>query len=87
MPVELLRRGHQADLQHSIKVYLKEVIVGDYSADLFVDEKVLVELKVAPEYNSQDEPKLLNELKATRVEVGLLINLDREEVEFKRFVY
>ena len=50
-------------------------------------KKSLWSLKVAPEYQSQDEPKLLNELKATRAEVGLLINLDREEVEFKRFVY
>lgn len=65
----------------------KDAIVGEYAADLLVDGKVIVELKVAKEYNSQDEPQLLNELKATGIEVGLLINFGRKEVEFKRFVY
>ena len=54
---------------------------------MLVDEKVIVELKVAKGYNSTDEPQLLNELKATEIKVGLLINLGKEEVEFKRFVY
>ena len=49
--------------------------------------KVIVELKVAKEYNPQDEPQLLNELKATGIEVGLLINFGRKKVGFKRFVY
>ncbi len=65
----------------------KDAIVGEYAADLLVDGKVIVELKVAKEYNSQDEPQLLNELKATGIEVGLLINFGRKKVEFKRFVY
>ena len=65
----------------------KVAIVGEYAADLLVDGKVIVELKVAKEYNSQDEPQLLNELKATGIEVGLLINFGRKKVEFKRFVY
>ncbi len=42
----------------------------DYEADLLVDEKVIVELKVAKEYNPRDEPQLLNELKATEIKVG-----------------
>ena len=46
-----------------------------------------MKFKVAKEYNSQDEPQLLNELKATGIEVGLLINFGRQKVEFKRFVY
>ncbi len=54
---------------------------------MLVDEKVIVELKVAKGYNSKDEPQLLNELKATEIKVGLLINFGKEEVEFKRFVY
>ena len=65
----------------------KEVIVGEYAADLLVDGKVIVELKVSKEYNLQDEPQLLNELKATEMKVGLLINFGKEEVDFKRFVY
>ena len=87
MQVELVRRGHQADLEHPIKVQFKNVIVGDFAADLLVDEKVIVELKVAPEYRPGDEPQLLNELKATGIKVGLLINFGRQEVEHKRFVF
>ena len=87
MQVELKLRGHQAEMEHPIKVNYKGIIVGDYAADLLVDELVLVELKVAKNYNSQDEPQLLNELKATNMEVGMLINFGREKVEFKRFIY
>ncbi|NIR51270.1 GxxExxY protein, partial [candidate division KSB1 bacterium] len=65
LQVELLRRRHSAEIEHPIKVKFKGVIVGEYEADLLVDEKVLVELKVAKEYNPKDEPQLLNELKAT----------------------
>ena len=87
MQVELLHRGHSAELEHYIKVKYKGSIVGEYAADILVDEKVIVELKVAADYNSKDEAQLLNQLKATGSEVGLLINFGREEVEFKRFVF
>jgi len=46
-----------------------------------------VELKVAEKYNSKDEAQLINELKATGIRVGLLINFGKEKVEFKRIVY
>jgi GxxExxY protein len=48
---------------------------------------VVVELKIAPNYNRQDEPQLLNELKATGIKVGLPINFGRTKVEFKRLVF
>jgi GxxExxY protein len=48
---------------------------------------VLVELKVAKELQRADEPQLLNELKATGIKVGLLINFGRNGVEFKRMVF
>ncbi len=87
LQVELLRRGHSAEIEHSIRVAFKGAIVGEYEADLLVDGKVIVELKVAKEYNPKDEPQLLNELKATTIKVGLLINFGKEKVEFKRFIY
>ena len=83
----MVRRGHSVEIEHGIKVRYKGVIVGEYVADLLVDNKVLVELKVAKEYNPPDEPQLLNELKATGIKVGLLINFGKEKVEFNRFVY
>jgi len=87
LQVELLRRGHSAEIEHPIKVEFKGAIAGEYEADLLVDEKVIVELKVAKEYNPKDEAQLLNELKATTIKVGLLINFGKEKVEFKRFIY
>jgi len=87
MQVELLKRGYSAELESSIKVKFKGVIVGDYAADLLVDGKVIVELKVAKKYKPTDEPQLLNELKATEMKVGLLINFGKERLEFKRFVF
>jgi GxxExxY protein len=87
MQVELLRRDLQAELEYPIKVLFKGLTVGDYAADLYVERKVIVELKVAKTYCVQDEAQLLNALKATGVEVGLLINFGREKVEFKRFVF
>ena len=81
--MELLRRGHSAEIEHPIKVEFKGAIVGEYEADLLEDEKVIVELKVAKEYNPKDEPQLLNELKATTIRVGLLINFGKKKVELK----
>ena len=87
MCVELRSRGLDADLESEIRVSYKGDEVGFFRADLFVNGCVLVELKVAKTYNSEDEAQLLNELKATGVKVGLLINFGRTKVEFKRFVF
>ncbi len=86
MQVELSQNGLQAGLEQPIKIHFKGVIVGDYYADLFVERKVIVELKVAKVYRPKDEAQLLNELKATGMEVGLLINFGARKVEFKRLV-
>jgi GxxExxY protein len=74
-------------LEAKIKVLYKGAVVREYQADLFVEDRVLVELKVAKSYNNEDEAQLLNELKATGVKIGLLINFGREKVEFRRFIY
>jgi len=77
----------KVEIEHKIAVYYKNVDVGNYQADLYVEEAVLVELKVARTYQSEDEPQLLNELKATGVQVGLMINFGRTKVEFKSMVF
>jgi GxxExxY protein len=78
MQVELILRGLTADLSHWTKVVYKNNVVGDYEADLFVADRVVVEIKTTREYQKADEPQLLNELKATGIRVGLLINFGRE---------
>ncbi len=87
MNVELELRGLSAEIEAEIVVRYKGQVVGDYRADILVNGCVLVELKVAPALDSRDEAQLLNELKATGVKVGLLINFGRQRADFKRLVF
>jgi GxxExxY protein len=87
MQVELLARGFKTDIEREFRVNDKGVEVDLLKANLWVSDCVIVELKVAKAYVSDDEPQVLNELKATAVKVGLLINFGRTKVEFKRMVF
>jgi GxxExxY protein len=87
MMVELEARGLEAETQAEIRVRYKGVEVGFFRADVLVNRCVLVELKVAADYCPADEAQLLNELKATGIRVGLLINFGRHKVSFKRLVF
>src|SRR5882724_11532679 len=59
LQVELLRRGFKAELERRITVRYKDAIVGEYEADLVFEDSVLVEIKVAPQYDKRDEAQLL----------------------------
>src|SRR6266446_8584323 len=85
--VELLRRGATAEIEKRIQVHYKGAVVGDYDADVLVDGCVIVEIKVAPQYDKRDEAQLLNELKATGLKVGMLLNFWRAKLEYKRLVF
>ena len=87
LQVELLRRGFRVELGKRITVRYKDVVVGEYDADLLVEDVVLVEVKIAPQYDKRDEAQLLNELKATGIKLGLLLNFGRSKVELKRLVF
>jgi GxxExxY protein len=87
LQVELLGRGFRAELERRITVRYKDAIVGEYDADLIVDDSVLVEIKIAPQYDKRDEAQLLNMLKATAIKVGVLVNFGRYKVEYNRLVF
>ena len=87
LQVELIRRGVAAEIERRIEVQYKGLVVGDYDADLIVADSVAVEIKVNPQYDKRDEAQLLNELKATGLKVGLLVNFGRNKVEHKRLVF
>lgn len=87
LQVELARRNQRTNLEKRINVRYKEVIVGDYDADLIVEDCVLIEIKIAPQYDKRDEAQLLNLLKATGIKLGLLINFGRAKVEYRRLIY
>ena len=83
---ELKRIGLAVQQQFEIQVRYKGVLVGVYIADLFVDGKVIVEIKAEKEYNPKHEAQLLNYLKATGIHVGLLLNFGEKRCEHKRLV-
>jgi GxxExxY protein len=87
MQLELQSRGFQAEVEADIRVLCKGSEAGFYKADHWVNDCLIVELKVAKSYIADDEPQLLNELRATGVKVGLLINFGRTKAEFKRMVF
>ena len=74
MAYELKQRGLRVVKQHKIDVYYQGIIMGEYYADLVVNDKVIVELKAASQLLPQHEAQLLNYLRATQYEVGLLLN-------------
>ena len=84
--VELRIRGLKAESQVPIKVLYKENAVGEYIADILVEEKVIVELKTVEKLNKIHEAQLLNYLKATGIQVGLLVNFKHPKAEIKRMV-
>lgn len=72
--IELRDSGLECDNQQRIKVYYNEKIVGDYYADIIVENKVILEIKIAEEIIPAHEAQLINYLKATKVEVGFVLN-------------
>ena len=74
MMIELRKMGLHVQKQVAINVYYEGELVGEYKADIIVVEKVIVELKANEVLCEQDEAQLLNYLKATEIEVGLLLN-------------
>lgn len=80
------KEGIPAVSQYSIKVYYENNIVGEYFADILVADKVIVEIKAARNIAVENEAQLLNYLKATDIEVGLLLNFGPKP-EIKRKVF
>lgn len=86
MIIELKKVGLSVESQKKILVYYDQTEVGEYFADLVVDNKVIVELKAAKLLMKEHLYQLINYLKASEIEVGLLLNFGRIP-EFKRKVY
>ena len=85
MEIELKRMGLQAERQAPITVHYRERVVGEYFADLLVENAVIVELKTVKTLGKEHEAQLLNYLKSTSFEVGLLLNFGAKAT-FKRKV-
>ena len=81
--IELLKAGLRAEKEKKIQVYYDSQLVGDYMADIIVEEKVILELNSVKELHPAHSAQLVNYLKATGLEIGLLINFG-EKVGVKR---
>jgi len=86
LAIELRRMGLKVVQQVSIQVYYAGELVGEYFADLLVEDKVIVEIKALRALLEEHEAQLLNYLKATPYEVGLLLNFG-PKAQIKRKVY
>ncbi|MCD6264930.1 MAG: GxxExxY protein [Deltaproteobacteria bacterium] len=84
--IELKRRGITAKSQVPIRVFYKEKVIGEYFADILVEGKVIVELKTVETIDKIHEAQLLNYLKATGIQVGILVNFKHPKAEIKRMV-
>ena len=84
--VEFKLRELNALSQVPISVHFKGVVVGEYFADIVVDDQIILELKAVATLQNIHEAQLLNYLKATGYKIGLLINFTYPKAEIKRFV-
>lgn len=84
--VELEKRGLKAENQFPINVSYKGKTVGEYIGDILVEDRVLIELKTVERIDRIHEAQLLNYLKATGLQVGLLVNFKHEKANIKRMV-
>ncbi len=83
---ELQKSGLQVSQQHPVKVMYDYVEVGDYVADLLIENSVIVELKAVKALDNIHQAQCLNYLKATGMSVCLLVNFGTPKIEVKRIV-
>ena len=86
MYLELTEMGFKVDRQKRILVYYNKHVVGDYCSDLTVEDVVICELKTHERLLEDTENQLINYLKATTIEVGLLLNFGKK-TEIRRKIY
>lgn len=86
LQTELRKQELRCVSQFPIKVYYDKVLVGEYFADIIVEGNIILELKAAERISRANELQLTNYLRATKAEVGLLLNFGKKP-EFKRKIY
>ena len=84
LAIELNKSGLSVKQQYSLPVYYEDQLVGNYFADLLVEDSVIVELKAVRELVPEFSAQVINYLKAARINTGLLINFGKQKIEIKR---
>ena len=86
LALELQKKGLKAKQQHPITIRYEGAIVGEYVADLLVEDSLLVELKAVEELNTIHSAQCLNYLRATGLKICLLMNFGKTRVKVRRLV-
>lgn len=86
MFLELKNRGFYVEAQKQLKVVYKGVEVGEYYPDLIIDNELIIELKAADAIVEEFEAQLINYLRATDIEIGLLLNFGKKP-EIRRKIF
>lgn len=81
---ELKKAGLSVVSELPLTVYYDDIVVGDFSADMFVENAIIIENKATQMLIPKNEVQLVNYLNATKKEVGLLFNFGAESLQFKR---
>ena len=87
LKIELESIGLKTEEQSPIKVFYKNISVGDYYADILVEGDVILEIKAAKAIDESHKAQLLNYLRATGIHRGLILNFGTQKLGFKRMVY
>ncbi|MCX5891927.1 MAG: GxxExxY protein [Deltaproteobacteria bacterium] len=87
LALELRRAGFEVKQQHGMQVRYEGIVVGDFVADLLIEEKVLIELKVVKALDDVHVAQCLNYLKATGQAICLLVNFGKPKAEVRRMVH
>ena len=82
--VALRQKGLKVESQVELEVKFRGVIVGNFCADIIVEDKVVVEVKAVKSLLPEHMAQVINYLKAARIDIGLLVNFGRQRLEYKR---
>ena len=86
LAIVLKEKGLSIERQKAIPVFFRNQDVGDFRADIVVENKIILELKTVLKLESIHEAQILNYLKATAIEIGFLMNFGKQP-QFKRFIF
>jgi GxxExxY protein len=86
MIIELVKQGLFCTLQRPLSVFYDEVNIGKCFAEIVVNEQIILEVKCRDTINTEDEEQLLNYLRATEIEIGMLLNFGKEPQYRSRFL-
>ena len=84
LAIVLMEKGLKVQSEVPLSVYFHSKVIGQYYADLFIEELVIVELKAVSALTAEHQAQVINHLKATNTQVGLLVNFGRPKIEIKR---